>query len=112
MAQKLMTKALEKRIPKIYSQENKGMDAIAYVHYFNPYGRGDWYVTEYDGKDLFFGMVGLNYIELGYFTLSELEDIRINIFGYNMKIERDIYFTPKKLSEVREILIRKGYSDI
>ena len=33
-------------MPKTYEQDGKGLDAIAYLHYFN--GGADWYITEKD----------------------------------------------------------------
>lgn len=89
-----MTKTLEKQIPKLYSNEDVENPKIA-VHYFNPCGSGDWYVLEgekqADGDWLFFGFVkGLGFDELGYFTLSELESVKIKPFG--LGIERDLYF--------------------
>ena len=32
-----------------------------------------WYATEYDGEDLFFGLVSGFEVELGYFSRTELE---------------------------------------
>lgn len=95
---KLVTNEVRKALPKLYSQENKGEDAIVGVKFFNPSGIGTWYATEFDGEDTFFGLVDLGWPELGYFSLSELESYT-GPFG--LKIERDLYWTPKPLSEVR-----------
>jgi hypothetical protein len=49
---------------------------------------------------LFFGLVcGLD-VELGYFLLAELETFR-GKFG--LPIERDLYFQPTRLSEVKKL---------
>lgn len=54
--------------------------------------------TEFDGTDRFFGWVQGFDGELGYFSLSELEGLTINgVPG----VERDLYWTPKPLSEVK-----------
>ena len=85
------------KIPPLYAQEDKGKDAIVYAHYFTRGGAGDWYVTELDPTTgTAFGLVRLLDEELGYFTLQELEQVRVGI----MLIERDMYWTPRPLREV------------
>lgn len=92
---KLMTKEIEQQIPKLYSQDGKGENAIVYVKFFDPYGSWSWYATEYSKEEkLFFGLVKGFETELGYFSLDELESVG--------RIERDLYFRPKTLKEVRE----------
>ena len=97
---KLITKEIKNKLPKIYETDGQAEDKkIAYVIYFCPWGEWTWYGFEFDGKDLFFGYVKGDYNELGYFTLSELESVK----GYlGLGIERDLYFTPKPLSEIKE----------
>ena len=46
----------------------------------------------------FLGYVKGDYPELGYFSLSELESIQ---GPWGLKVERDLYFTPLRLSEVK-----------
>ncbi len=101
-----MTKEIERRLEKfpLYSQDGKGKEATVVVKFFNPYGSGTWYVLEgqkeANGDYTFFGLVDLNGIqEYGYFTLSELEAIKINCFGYKFPLERDKYFTPTELGK-------------
>jgi hypothetical protein len=94
---KLITEKVKKELPGLYSQEKKGMDAIAHVKYFCPWNNWTWYATEFDGKDTFFGLVKGFEEELGYFTLSELEGVTGPM---GLKIERDLYFKPCKLSEL------------
>ena len=85
-------------MPKLYSQENV-KDPVVQVKFFCPWNQWTWYGFEFDGKDTFFGYVKGDYNELGYFTLSELESVK----GYlGLGIERDLYFTPKPLSEIKE----------
>ena len=91
----LLPKALARKIPPLYSQEDNP-DPIAWVKFFNPYGRGTWLVTEYDGRDTMFGLADLGHPELGYISLSELESLTR---GGLPIIERDKYFKPKPLSE-------------
>jgi len=100
---RLMTKAIEKKIPKLYAQDGKGESAIVYVKFFLPGTRWTWYVTEFDGKDTFFGYVisGIDpsFDEWGYASLKELEMLTL-IKSYELKVERDLYFEPKTLREV------------
>ncbi len=95
---KLLTQELRKNIPKLYSQEDV-KDPIVVAKFFTPWTNWTWYVLEFDGDDTFFGYVDGLVPELGYFTLSELEEVT-SPFG--LKIERDLHWTPKKLSEVRK----------
>lgn len=98
---KMLTTELQKALPDLYSQDGKGMDAVAVVHYFSPYSGWDWYGTEFDGEDTFFGLVRGFETELGYFSLRELSETMISIGGVMVPaVERDLYWTPKKLSEL------------
>ncbi|MEM3760699.1 MAG: DUF2958 domain-containing protein [Candidatus Bathyarchaeia archaeon] len=90
-----MTKELRKKIPPLYSQEGV-KDPIVYAKYFTPDSHWTWYVLEFDGKDTFFGYVEGDYSEFGYFSLSELEKIRGPL---GLRVERDLYWEPKPLSE-------------
>jgi hypothetical protein len=93
---KLLTADLRRRIPALYSQE--GTDPMVVCKFFTPDSSWTWYVTEFDGEDLFFGFVVGHFPELGYFSLRELESVR-GPFG--LPIERDLWWTPVRLSKVR-----------
>lgn len=95
---KLLTAEIKKQLPALYSQE-KIKDPIAWVKFFTPWTSWTWYATEFDKNDLFFGLVQGNETELGYFSLKELESVN-GPFG--LKIERDKYFKPTKLSELQK----------
>ena len=43
---KLLTKEIKNKLPALYSQEGKGLDAMVIVKFFNPQGIGTWYATE------------------------------------------------------------------
>ncbi len=58
-----------------------------------------WYASEYDGEDMFFGLVSGFEVELGYFSLIELEGIRGNL---GLPVERDLYFKPASLYELQK----------
>ena len=97
---RLMTKTLEKRFAKIGSQENSN-DPIIIAHYFNPTGAGDWWATEYYPEDRrIFGYASIFNDwcdEWGYTSLDELEAYK---GPWGLGIERDLYWTEKRASEV------------
>ena len=101
----LLTEEMRKKLPALYSQENEA-DPMVYVKYFDPVGSWTWYVTEgeeRDGNFLFFGFVVGFDAELGYFSLNQLETAKKGATGIQtMPIERDLYFTPCRLSKVKE----------
>lgn len=94
----LLTQANRKALPPLYAQDGKGYDAIAYVKFFTPDSDWTWYATEFDGEDTFFGLVDGFEQELGYWSLSEMQAAR-GPFG--LPVERDLWFTPCPLSEVK-----------
>ena len=94
---KLITKEIQNILPKLYEQDSKNLNAIAYVKFFTPDSNWTWYATEFDGKDIFFGLVDGFCKELGYFSLSELESVK---GPYGLKIKRDLYFEPTTLEEL------------
>ena len=101
---KLLTKEIEKQLPPIKSTEKKKPEDIKIiVKFFNPAGKGSWYVTEGEKQEngdwLFFGFVDLFDKELGYFTLNELKSVKL---PFGLKIERDMYFSNYTLKEVME----------
>ena len=55
-------------------------------------------MIEWDGEDLCFGLVSGHDLELGYFSLSEIDGVR---GGLGLPVERDLYFSPCPLSSVR-----------
>ena len=101
----LLTKELREQIPALYSQENEA-DPMVYIKYFDPVGSWTWYVTEGEernGDFLFFGFVVGFDAELGHFSLNQLETAKRGATGIKaLPIERDLYFTPCRLSKVKE----------
>ncbi len=98
-----MTEELRKKLPKLYAQEKLGADAVAYVKYFTPDSNWTFYSTEFDGEDMFFGLVEGFEKELGYFSLSGLGSARGPM---GLPIERDLYWKPKKLNEIAPELFK------
>jgi len=99
---KLLTKGIRKKLPPLYSGENKRSEDIpVVVKFFDPTSSWTWYVTEgepvldEDGKEIdfrFFGFVRGFENELGYFSLKELESVK---GPFRLGIERDMYFFGK-----------------
>jgi len=96
-AMELLPPELRAQLPSLYAQENNP-DAIAYVKFFTPHSNWTWYATEFDGEDTFFGLVQGQDEELGYFSLLEFQRFRSS---YGVRIERDLYFQPMPLSQLR-----------
>ena len=97
---KLLTEELRKKFPSLGSTDAKKPEEIEIVtKFFNPTGSWTWYATEFDGKDTFFGFVRGFEDELGYFSLKELEGVKV---GFGLGIERDLYFGEHTLAEVME----------
>jgi len=92
---KLMTADITRRLPPLYSQDDKDLDAHVIVKYFNPRGAGTWLITEgeeqEDGDWMLFGYCHFTEWEWGYLLLSELESI-----GF---IERDLYTKPSRVAD-------------
>jgi hypothetical protein len=94
------------RLPDLYNGEEQGMNAKAQVKFFTPDSGWTWYASEFDGDDTFFGLVIGHEVELGYFSLSELEQVRGPL---GLPIERDLHFKPKTLQELKDHYEEKGY---
>lgn len=104
----LMTKAIEKTIPALYATEKKkAQDKKVVLKFFLE--AFTWFVVEgqpeeQDGDWTFFGYVqndgAPDCSEWGYFTLNQLKAVR-GRFG---NVERDMYFTPCKFSEIKRII--------
>lgn len=88
---------LREKIPKLYATENDP-DPTVWVKLFTPDSSWTWFITEYDGEDLCFGLVKGHETELGYFSLAEITVVRGPL---KLRIERDLGFEPKPLSAVR-----------
>lgn len=116
MSHKLFTKEIQSGAWKfpLHSQDEKEDEALVWAKYFHPAGRYTFYVTEMNIEMLeslgnrqivegtAFGFVrsplGSDCDELGYVDLNEMASLR-GRFG--LGIERDMYFTPCTLGEIR-----------
>lgn len=88
---------LREKIPKLYGAEHESSPMV-WVKLFTPDSSWTWYITEFDGQDTCFGFVVGDFPELGYFSLSEIARVRGPL---GLPVERDLYFEPKPLEEVR-----------
>lgn len=95
---KLLTDELRKMLPPLYAQEQE-KDPMVYVKLFAPWSRWTWYITEFDGNDLLFGLTCGFEDEWGYVSLAELESVR-GPAGF--EIERDLRFKPGRISEAKQ----------
>jgi len=95
----LLPEEVANTVPPLYSQE-KEKDPIVYVKFFHPLSPWTWYATEYDPKErIFYGWVYGDFPEMGYFSLEEMEQTIVMGLG----MERDLYFKPMRLSEVKKL---------
>lgn len=98
---KLLTKKLIRSLPALGATENEP-NPIVRVRLFSPDANWSWYLIEFDRVDTLYGLVSGLETEVGYFSLSELKKVR-GILG--LSIERDLYFRPRPLLEVKEELL-------
>lgn len=106
---KLITKPIERKLDRapLYTHDGKPACQVpVIVKFFDPTGRGAWYVTEAErgesGDWEFFGYcrspLGPDCDEMGYFTLNQLQSVR-GRFG--LGIERDMHFDGRTLEDVK-----------
>ena len=110
---KLLTKKIRKKLPPLYAQDGKGGKAIVYFKCFTPSSNWTWWITE--GEPVlddsenevdfkFFELADGYEKELGYFMISELEEVTGPM---GLPIERDLYFKPKSLEEIAPEIFRE-----
>ena len=78
------------KLPPLYRGEEQGLDALAQVKFFTPDAQWTWYASEFDGEDLFFGLVSGFELELGYFSSNELKEVKGPM---GLPIERELLRT-------------------
>src|SRR5258708_1051791 len=108
---KLLTQEIRKKLPELYMSGTEETGSLVYVKYFLPGTNWTWYATEgsYVDEDgycdtdkkkvdfVFWGWVVGHEMELGYFSLKELEAVRGPL---GLPVERDLYFKPVQLKEI------------
>ena len=94
---KLLTKDIINKATKQY-ELGSDMDQQVVAKFFNPCGRGTWYLMNMDSENNY--CWGLCYIcewEIGSFSLKELEGV---LLPFGLKIERDSFFKPIKAAKL------------
>ncbi len=77
--------------PDNYDESGKAKDHRFHVRIFNPAGRWVWYVTDWDGQDICFGLVEGFEREWGTFSLRSLS-MEYGLFGIGLEV--DVSFSP------------------
>jgi hypothetical protein len=99
----LLTKEIEKKLPKLYTNDGKPAAQVPIVvKFFTPDSNWSWFITEgeqqEDGDWLFFGMVHGFEKELGYFSLNEIKQVRGRL---GIPVKRDMYYGTHTLADVQ-----------
>ena len=97
----LLTAELRAQLPALYEQEKNDTQTV-FCKFFCAWSDWTWFATEGGprGDDfIFFGYVIGFDEEWGYFSLSELKQIR---GALGLPVERDLYFQPRQFSQIKE----------
>ncbi len=94
--EELFPVSLQRTIPGI-GETADDADPILRTKFFYPDFSWSWYPIEYDGGHLFYGYVEGFDNEFGTFSMRELLENRGQL---GCTIERDLYFTPCRVSEL------------
>lgn len=98
------TEAQLEKLPLFGSTEDEGgtKEKTIYMKFF--LSGFTWYAREYCPKErLFYGFVNLNdpeCAEWGYFSFDELITLKSGPF----EVDRDLYFNPTKVKDIKEIV--------
>lgn len=97
----LIPKEILKTIPPLYATEEQKNPTVQ-VKLFTPDSNWTWYILEYDPEQkLLFGLVDGHEQELGYFSLTELEELTGPL---GLHVERDTSFEAISLDEVKKMI--------
>lgn len=91
-------------VPGPYTTE-KQPDPLAVIKLFTPDSNWTWFILEYDGHDLAFGLVVGFETELGDFSLCEIAAARGPL---GVQPERDIWFRPTPITQLPEYRAKWG----
>jgi hypothetical protein len=97
---KLLTPKIINQIPNLYETEDKD-DQIAQVKLFTPDSNFTWYILELckENLDVCYGFTVGFEAEYGYFSLEEIEALRGPM---GLMVERDMWFEPLPMSEIKK----------
>ena len=108
---KLFTKEIEQQLQSQYEKGSdlEGQEVVAKI--FNPYGAGTWYLLNQDPEDpdYIWCIAKLFEVEIGSVSKSEIENLRVNVFGVQLGLERDLYFKPINAKECYDRLIKGNH---
>lgn len=94
----LLTQELLTRFKEVGRQDIPNPLVIA--KFFAPWNSWAWYAFSYNEETgTFFGLIKGSYKELGYFAIEDLRGVR---GPTGLRVERDLYFREKPLSEVEK----------
>lgn len=94
----LLTKRLAKQLPMLYGTEDTELgDKVALAKFFHPASKWTWYVIEYDGRDVCWGLVDGEEVEFGYFSINEISQ---PAGMFQLRAERDLFFRPTKVRDL------------
>jgi hypothetical protein len=90
------------RLPKFYETDSISLSGkLIYLHFFI-FG-SDWYISEYDVDDLFWGFVILGEdninAEWGHISFQELRELNIN----GIEVDYDLHWKPVPAGEIDKI---------
>lgn len=117
-ARDLMPAWLAEQVPGLYGNEGTPDEGnpIVWAKWFTPDSDHTWFITEYsevapDGYPrLAFGLTVNSYgDEMGYISLDEISQTRGH---FSLHVERDLWFTPCTLAEVREMIAHPPHDDV
>ena len=99
----LLTKAIRRHLPALHATQAIPLNKkVVVVKFFTPDSNWTWYAVEFDGKDLFWGLVCGFEQEWGYFSLRELESVKGKM---GLPIERDRFFRPTLIRDISEVKV-------
>ncbi len=98
-----------KNLPKLYSTDEIPLkEKLIQLHFY--IGNTDFFIIEYDGKNILWGFVILNgdteMAEFGYIDYEEIKSIRAN--GWQ-EIECDLHWKIRPANQVKKICIAQGW---
>jgi hypothetical protein len=104
---KLITNEIQQRFTQI-GEQSQSANPIIVAKFFNPVGAQTWYASEYDPETkICFGYVtGMFENEWGYFSIDELESIKLR---FGLGIERDVLFKETRFDDLMKKLCREMF---
>lgn len=93
----LLPKDIRNTLPPLCSLQDDP-DPVVSVRFHDTVNNWSWYPLEFDGDNLFYGLVDGMRRELGYFTLTDLLNCN-GLAGFE-QIRRDESFKPTRVKDI------------